>query len=157
MNQHIEAADRQQRPILKSIYFVCLLFLTLTGFGQMPIYKRYYISSIPGLGWSADFYITHYMHYIFAAILLGLIFFAVTEYLFFSKKTLKLRPSGYVRTIILGGVAITGVLLLIFNFSGVIYPQGLVIFLDLAHMGLVLALLAAGLVSILRKSRWTTG
>ena len=48
---------------LKYSYVAILSFLTLSGFGQMPIFKRYYIADIPGLGWLAKFYITHYIHY----------------------------------------------------------------------------------------------
>jgi hypothetical protein len=156
MTQQIETVGRQRRPILKSIYYLSVFFLAFTGFGQMPIYKRYYISDIPGLGWSSNFYLTHFMHYIFAAIFLGLVFYVAAEYLFISRKTSKLNPSGYIRSILLGGIVITGIFLLIFNFSGMIYPQGFVIFLDLAHMGLVMALIVVGFVSILRKSRWAS-
>ena len=46
--------------------------LAVTGFGQMPLYKRYYVSSIPGLGWTADYYITHNIHYIGAVILISI-------------------------------------------------------------------------------------
>jgi len=40
-----------------------ILVLFFSGFGQMPIYKRYFIDQIPGLGWSSDFIITLHMHY----------------------------------------------------------------------------------------------
>ena len=32
-------------------YLISVFFLALSGFGQMPIFKRYYIADIPGLGW----------------------------------------------------------------------------------------------------------
>jgi len=32
-------------------YLITVIFLVLSGFGQMPIFKRYYIADIPGLGW----------------------------------------------------------------------------------------------------------
>lgn len=44
------------------------LVLLFSGIGQMPVYKRYYITSIPGLGWSADYNITLVMHLIAAAV-----------------------------------------------------------------------------------------
>lgn len=46
------------------------ILLIFSGFGQMPMYRRYGISNIPGLGWSADYSITLPMHYIAAAFLL---------------------------------------------------------------------------------------
>jgi cytochrome b subunit of formate dehydrogenase len=53
------------------------LALIISGFGQMPMYKRYYIADLPGLGWSADYSITLLVHYLAAMVL----FFAVTFHL----------------------------------------------------------------------------
>jgi len=54
-----------RKPIIRYLYLITLFFLVLTGFGQMPVFKRYYIADIPGLGWLAQFFVTHYMHYLF--------------------------------------------------------------------------------------------
>src|SRR4030042_408013 len=37
--------------------------LLLTGKFELPVAKRYYIITIPGLGWSADFITSLYLHY----------------------------------------------------------------------------------------------
>jgi len=37
--------------------------LLLTGIFELPVAKRYYIITIPGLGWSADFITSLYLHY----------------------------------------------------------------------------------------------
>ncbi len=42
------------------------LALGLTGLGQMPIFSRYYVASLPGLGWLGDFYVTSKLHLVFA-------------------------------------------------------------------------------------------
>ncbi len=60
----------------KPLYLLLLFVMGLTGFGQMPIFKRYYIADIPGLAWLADFYATHYIHYIGAVILFGFFVYA---------------------------------------------------------------------------------
>ena len=39
------------------------LVLLLSGFFQMPTANRYYIASVPGLGWSGDFFVSLYVHY----------------------------------------------------------------------------------------------
>lgn len=44
------------------------LVLLLTGIFELPIGKRYYIVNIPGLGWSADFITSLYLHYAAALI-----------------------------------------------------------------------------------------
>ncbi len=44
------------------------IFLLFSGFGQMPMYKRYNIVKIPGLAWSSNYEITLLMHYVAAAL-----------------------------------------------------------------------------------------
>ena len=39
------------------------IVLLISGFFQMPTANRYYISSVPGLGWSGDFFVSLYVHY----------------------------------------------------------------------------------------------
>lgn len=46
-----------------------IFVLIFTGFGQMPVYKRYNVDQVPGLGWSSDFLVTLNIHYIAAAVL----------------------------------------------------------------------------------------
>ena len=44
------------------------LILFLTGMFELPMSKRYYISSLPGLSWSADYMTSLYLHYIAAVV-----------------------------------------------------------------------------------------
>lgn len=39
------------------------LLLLVTGIFELPVAKRYYIITVPGLGWSADFITSLYIHY----------------------------------------------------------------------------------------------
>jgi len=39
------------------------LVLLMTGIFELPVAKRYYIITIPGLGWTADFITSLYLHY----------------------------------------------------------------------------------------------
>jgi len=49
---------------------ISTFILFFSGFGQMPIYDRYYLTSVPGFGWSGDYSITLMLHYVFAAMLI---------------------------------------------------------------------------------------
>lgn len=49
--------------------------LLFSGFGQMPIYKRYWITKIPGLQWSGNYEISLALHYVAAAVFIGVIIF----------------------------------------------------------------------------------
>ncbi|MFZ5639263.1 MAG: formate dehydrogenase subunit gamma [Bacillota bacterium] len=49
---------------------ISTFILFFSGFGQMPVYERYFVTSIPGLGWTGDYSITLLLHYIFAIVLI---------------------------------------------------------------------------------------
>ncbi|MEW6662210.1 MAG: formate dehydrogenase subunit gamma [Bacillota bacterium] len=51
------------------------LVLLFSGFGQMPMYRRYMIDQLPGLAWSSDYSITLVMHYAAAFILIFAAFY----------------------------------------------------------------------------------
>ncbi len=143
-----------KRSIVRYTYLITVLFLALSGFGQMPIFKRYYIADIPGLGWLAQFYVTHYIHYLFAILLIGLTSYVIAEYLFMNRKRIKIAISGYIRGALVFGLVITGILLVTRNLAGSGLPPGFIVFLDLAHLGLVMVLLMAGLYCIILKKKW---
>ena len=143
-----------KRSIVRYTYIITVLFLVLSGFGQMPIFKRYYIADIPGLGWLAKFYVTHYIHYLFAIILIGLTSYVIAEYLFMNRKRIKITISGYIRGALVVGLVITGILLVIRNLAGSCFQPGFIIFLDLTHLGIVIVLLMASLYCIIFKKKW---
>ena len=145
MNLSQNDKRENKKSIMQYFYLITVFFLTLTGFGQMPVFKRYYIADIPGLGWLGKFYVTHYMHYLFAILFIAIISFIITEYLLTGRKSIKIRVSGYIRGAIILGLVITGVLLVIRNLAGSNFAPDFIIFLDLSHLGLVIMLLITGL------------
>ena len=54
----------------KRLLLFAALGLALTGMGQMPIFSRYYIADLPGLGWLGDYETTAALHLALAAVLL---------------------------------------------------------------------------------------
>jgi len=140
---------------VRYVYLITVFLLTLTGFGQMPIFKRYYITDIPGLGWLAQFYVTHYIHYLAAIIVLALVAYRVIDYLILQRKHLRLTASGYVRGAIIAGILVSGLLLVIRNQAGSRLDPRLVILLDLAHLGLVIAFLMIAGYCLILKKLWT--
>ena len=143
-----------KKTIMRYLYLITIFFLVLTGFGQMPVFKRYYIADIPGLGWLGQFFVTHYLHYLFAILLLGITAFIITGYFLTNRKKIKITLSGYIRGAVLLGLVITGGLLVIRNLAGTNFPPGLIIFLDLSHLTLVMVLLMAGLYCVIFKKKW---
>ena len=139
---------------VRYVYLVTVILLALTGFGQMPIFKRYYIAVIPGLGWLAQFYVTHYIHYLAAILFLALVAYVIVDHLMLQKKQLRLTASGYVRGAILAGIMVSGLFLVVRNLTGSRFAPEFIIFLDLAHLGLVMSFLLAGAYCLIRKRRW---
>jgi hypothetical protein len=121
----------------------------------MPIFKRYYIADIPGFGWLAKFYVTHYIHYIGAILLLTLIAFLVTQYMMVNRSRIKITASGYVRAAMLSGILISGAFMVIRNLKGVWMPPGFIIMLNLLHLGLVMAFIGTGFYCIMSRKPWT--
>jgi len=143
------------RP-LRWLYLTTTFFLVLTGFGQMPIFKRYYIADIPGLGWLAQFFVTHYIHYLGAIVLLALIAYIAADYLFLKRNSRCMTASGYIRLVLLTGILVSGGLLVIRNLTGTHFSPGFIIFLDVTHLGLVMVFLFVSLYCLIRKKHWTT-
>jgi formate dehydrogenase gamma subunit len=51
------------------------LLLLFSGFGELPMYKRYMVTEIPGFSWAGDFYVNLKIHYLAAIVFIGLIVF----------------------------------------------------------------------------------
>ncbi len=145
----------ERSSFLKWIYIITLIFMAFSGFGQMPIFKRYYISDIPGLGWSANFYITHFIHYIGAIILFILFTYAITDYFLITKRDYKLTKSAYIRIFLFIGIVITGLIKVFKNFNGIVLPPKLIVFTNLTHLGLIFTFLFTVLIlKILKSGNW---
>jgi len=142
---------------LRWSYIGIFIVMAFTGFGQMPIFKRFYISDIPGLGWSADFYATHYVHYLGAILLFVLIAYCITDYLITGRSEFRLTASAYVRIVLLGGIVVTGIFRVLKNLPDVVFSPGFTLFIDIAHLGFMMAYLLAALIFLIFKSGWTQG
>jgi len=110
-----------EQKLVKPIYIALIFLMGLTGFGQMPIFKRYYIADIPGLAWTAKYYITHYMHYIGATLLLALIVYGIVVYIGLLRKSLKLTWAAYIRITLLVAIVITGIFRVLKNLPDVVF------------------------------------
>lgn len=53
------------------------IVLLFTGLGCLPLYKRYYITELPGFGWTGDFYNVTVVHYIASIVFLSAVVFHI--------------------------------------------------------------------------------
>ncbi len=154
MNSHIKSKPEAGNRVIRYLYLFTIFFLTLSGFGQMPIFKRYYIADIPGLGWLAQFYTTHYIHYLGAIVILALGAYLCVDFLLRQKANVRLTTSGYIRSVIIIGLLASGVTLVIRNLSGTHFSPAFIIAMDLGHLALVMALLIVSGFCLVTGKRW---
>jgi hypothetical protein len=140
--------------IRKIVYGITLFFIALTGFAQMPIFKRYYIADIPGLGWLAQFYVTHAMHYIFAAILIALCVYGVLDFVLSRNRFSKVTASGGIKVALILGLVVSGGLMVVKNLSGVYFSHTLIYVMDIGHISLCMALLMVSAYALVKKKTW---
>ena len=128
----------------RSAFRWILSMMVVTGFAQMPIFKRYYIADIPGLGWLADFHTTLVIHYLGAGLLMGLMAYALTRRLLNGRPAARTANPARLYFGLLYGVMASGLLMTAKNIGLVWIPPPGVVGLALAHLSLVMALLLAG-------------
>lgn len=156
MNPHIESRPASGNRTIRYLYLFTIFFLTLSGFGQMPVFKRYYIADIPGLGWLAQFYTTHYIHYLGAIVILALVAYLGVDFLIRQKGKVRLTTSGYVRSAIILGILVSGLILVVRNLEGTPFSPAFIIVMDLGHLALVMAFLMVSGFCLVTKKRWIT-
>lgn len=141
-------------PLVNSLYLLALTLLALTGFGQMPIFKRYYIAQIPGLGWLGDYYLTHAIHYIAAAVLGGIVVYAGVVFIGVVRKRAGLTATGRIKTLLLAGIVITGIFRVLKNLPDFYFSPQFIFLIDLAHLGFVLIFLFTALATMIAGRHW---
>jgi len=51
------------------------LLLIFSGFGELPMYKRYMVTQIPGLSWAGDFFVQLKLHYLAGIVFVSIMVF----------------------------------------------------------------------------------
>jgi len=116
-------------------YIILMILMTISGFGQMPIFKRYYVADLPGLGWTANFIITHYLHYFGAILLISLFSYQITLFFITKEKISNLSFASLIKIFILIFLLGSGFLKIIINLKGGVAPAPFIFSLDLIHTG----------------------
>ena len=140
----------------KTIYSITLFFIVLSGFAQMPVFKRYYIADIPGLGWLAEFYITHIMHYIAAIVLIAFVIYVLFDFILSKSGLNTITRTGYFKICVLAGLIVSGLLMVVKNLPNIYFNHNAIIFLDLFHLSFCMILLGVGLYSLVKKKSWVS-
>jgi hypothetical protein len=136
----------------KLLYFIAAGVAILSGMGQMPIMKRYYIADLPLMGWSQEFYIMSDLHYLAAALLLGLLAWRLS----LSRRVINMSWSWGPRTAwgwtLLTLLVISGAFKVARN-AGVFLDPALLMVLDFVHLGSGMAFMITGLFVLFKRTK----
>lgn len=75
------------------------IVLMFTGLGCLPLFKRYYITEIPGFKWTADFYTVTKVHYIAAIFFVFAVIFHIVFHLIRKDFGLIPKPKDFIDSI----------------------------------------------------------
>ena len=139
---------RLDQRILKFGYLALLFFMGLTGMAQMPIFKRYYIADIPGLGWLAKYYMTHALHYLGAMALLALLAYGAALYAGALRRRYAPTRCTIVRVLLLSGLVTSGVIRMLKNLPDIVFSPTMTLVVDISHLGFMMGLLVVGIVAL---------
>jgi len=137
-------------PISRRIrwaYILVVALLAVTGTMQMPIASRYRIVAVPGLGWLGDFWLTHRLHYLGAALLLALVSYLATRWVLEWRRDHALTAFGLARAGLVAALIATGAVRVLKNLPDVSFSPEPIMLVDWAHLGLAFLL---GLLALLR-------
>lgn len=135
--------------LLSRLWVLSATALAVTGAAQMPIFKRYYVADVPGLGWLADYYLTHTLHYLAAAVFLGLAAYWAGRFVF--ARGWRLTPTGRLRFWAVAVVAATGALRVLKNSPDIWYGPTVVMLVDWIHLGAAVLLGLFALAALRRR------
>lgn len=133
------------------IFRLLVLALLFTGLAQMPIFARYYLADVPGFSWTADYYLNHVLHYVFAVALLILLFQRIPAA--FKKRPIAVQ---LVLTLCWSGIVGTGMVRVMKNQPDAFFTPTWVMIVDWAHLGFVMLLGLVTLVVTLTNRKTNT-
>jgi len=144
-------------PIIKIMVAAAVIVALFTGFGNMPLYGRYYVADMPGLAWSGNFFTNVYVHILAGSLLLGIGIHAITITLLAgSKAPGRLTGSGKIRGALLTLTLATGILMVIKNLPGVQFPLQMLMIANFTHMGAAVLFIFTTLIMLIFRKPWTT-
>ncbi|MFZ5564950.1 MAG: hypothetical protein ACOZBW_12945 [Thermodesulfobacteriota bacterium] len=138
------------------IYRIAAGVVIFTGFGNMPLYGRYYVSDVPGLAWSGNFLSNVLVHYVAGAVLTGLAVYAVIVYTGLRAGGVRLTTSGLLRVIFLLLALLSGGVMAAKNLPAVTVGFPLMPVLNFFHLFTAMVFVFFSLGCVVSRRRWIT-
>lgn len=139
----------------RRMVFAIIFGLLFTGLAQMPIFKRYYLADVPGFAWTADFYITHRIHYLLAILLLFWLSYRATLALRAWRRGWRPRYISLFKAALWLGIVVTGLARVAKNTPGFFFSPTTTMLIDWIHLGLPFVLAPAAFLAARKKMQNT--
>lgn len=137
---------------ISQLFIACVAALTFSGFMQMPLARRYFLTEIPGMAWTGDFFFVHRLHYILAAVFLFLLGVVAANWFLEWKDRLILTKLGAARVAVVAGLVVSGGLRVYRNLPGVTLDPVAILIIEWVHFGLVMVLGGFALAALLKRA-----
>jgi len=142
-------------PLLRFLYTIAAATALFTGFGNMPLWKRYYVADVPGLGWSGDFFINVNVHILAGSLLMALACYAVLGALavghrYGGRLTFFGKAKGALLILALG----TGIAMVVKNLPGVSFSMQALMIFNFTHMTAAVLFLLVSLAALIFRQPW---
>ncbi len=135
-------------PWQTRLFAVSVVVLAVSGLGQMPLFKRYYIADIPGLAWTADFFVQHVLHYVAAGIFLALVAYWAVIHLRVLSRTYRITLWGRLRVAAVAALIGTGFFRVLKNLPEWSFSPEAVMLIGWSHLA---AALLFGILALLAR------
>lgn len=145
-------------PISRRVALAYVLLTALqwlTGAAQLSLPWRHGLAATPALGWLADYWLTHRLHYIGAVSLLFMCGYVGTRWLLEWRRERRLLTFGVLRALTLASLCLTGAAKMLKNLPSVSFSPQVTQLVDCSH--LFFAVLLGGLALlrlVLRSQSW---
>ena len=142
-------------PILRLLYGTAAVTALFTGFGNMPLWGRYYVADVPGLGWSGDFFINVNVHILAGSLLMGIGVYTILTALMTRRfQDSRMTLSGRVRFFLMALALATGILMVVKNLPGIHFPMTMLMVFNFAHMAAAMLFMIAAVAAIIFRRPW---
>ena len=142
-------------PLLRFLYTIAVATALFTGFGNMPLWKRYYVADIPGLGWSGDFFINVNVHILAGSLLMALAVYAVIGALAVGHRDGgRLTFFGKTKGALLTVALATGILMVVKNLPGFSFSMQALMIFNFTHLAAAVLFLLFSLAALVFRQPW---
>jgi hypothetical protein len=145
---------RGQNIVFRWLFLIAIWVTMFTGFGNMPLYRRYYVTDLPGMGWAGNFFANVYVHYISGAVVLTLSVYFFLSYFSLRGKGVRLTSMGVARTAILALGLVSGVFMALKNLPEFQFSFNMAMILNFLHLGMAMLFLLMALVCFIGRRKW---